>query len=262
MNFDSILLIVAILPVILICRYIYNKDRKKEPGHLLAKLFISGIGACFLVLIVSEVLSLFLPFMNIDEAGASFIEVLLYSFIGIALVEEGCKLFMTYLIGYKNKEFDELYDIIVYAVFVSLGFAAFENLLYVFSSDSLTIGILRGLLSIPGHACDGLFMGYYLSLAKISALRNDKQGEKNNLVKSLLIPTVLHGIFDFCLLSGMDILILVFFVFVINLYIISIRRLKMVASNNIKLFFKNKFCPVCGLKVQSDFCPRCGKEQV
>ena len=73
MNYDSILLIVAILPVILICRYIYNKDRKKEPGHLLAKLFISGIGACFLVLIVSEILSLFLPFMNIDEASASFI---------------------------------------------------------------------------------------------------------------------------------------------------------------------------------------------
>ena len=34
---------------------------------------------------------------------------------------------MSYYIGYKSKEFDEFYDIVVYAVFVALGFAAFEK---------------------------------------------------------------------------------------------------------------------------------------
>lgn len=262
MDYNILLLMIAIIPVFLICIYIYKKDNSKEPIKLLVRLFTSGIFSCFLVLFITDILSLFLPFMNIDTSKSSFVDILLYSFIGIALVEEGCKLLMTYLIGYKHKEFDELYDIIVYSVFVSLGFAAFENILYIYNSYSLQVGILRGVLSIPGHACFGLFMGYYLSLAKVNFLRNDKKEEQRNLLKSLLVPTILHGIFDFCLLSEMSILILTFFVFVINLYIISIRKLKMIANNNIRLFFKNKFCPSCGLKVETNYCPRCGKEQI
>mgnify|MGYP002514454572 CR=1 FL=1 len=55
---------------------------------------------------------------------------------------------------------------IVYSVFVSLGFACFENILYVFANQSIAVGISRGILSVPGHACDAVFMGYYLSMAK------------------------------------------------------------------------------------------------
>ena len=77
------------------------------------------------------------------------------------------------------------YDIVVYAVFVALGFAAFENILYVFDLQSIQVGIFRGLLAIPGHVCDGIAMGYYLSLAKYHEQKGNKQEEKRNKIKSI-----------------------------------------------------------------------------
>ena len=82
---------------------------------------------------------------------------------------------------------------------------------------------------------NALFMGYYLSLAKISNLKEKKELEKENIFKSLIIPTILHGIYDFCLLSGNIPLILLAIVFIIFLYIVSINKLNYVVKNNIKL---------------------------
>ena len=129
---EYILIVIALLPVFIIATYVNKKDKNKEPAKLLAQLFILGIVSCFLTVYVSELLGKFIPFVDIDVTKANFIEVLLHAFIGIALIEEGSKLFMVYNMAYKNKEFDELYDIIVYSVFVALGFAAFENVLYIF----------------------------------------------------------------------------------------------------------------------------------
>lgn len=256
------LLLIAILPAILIGTYVYKKDKNKEPIKLLIRLFISGIVSCFLVLFVSEILKSIFPFLDVDIKTGTFFDVFIYSFITVALVEEGCKLLMTYLLAYKNKEFDEIYDIIVYSVFVALGFAAFENILYVFSNASnglgLQVGILRGLLAVPGHACDGLFMGYYLSLAKLAQMQNQPSVAKKNFIKSLIIPTILHGIYDFCCMAGHPTFYIVFLVFVIGMYITAIKRLKYVATNNRSLVVTAKFCGNCGAPAQGLFCGRCG----
>ena len=175
---NEILLVIAILPVILLGMYIYKKDKHKEPKSLLAKLFVSGILSCFIVIIVSTIAAIFFPFINKSHTLMSFIEFCLYIFVFIALLEEACKWLMSYYIGYKNKEFDEVYDIIVYAVFVALGFAAFENILYVFDFQSIQVGIIRGVLAIPGHVCDGIAMGYYLSLAKYHEKKVTKKKKK------------------------------------------------------------------------------------
>ena len=173
-----VLLALAILPVLVIGTYVNRKDRHKEPTSILVKLFISGILSCFVVLFVSDILGSLFPILSSSSEKTSLVEMLIYAFIGVALVEEGSKLLMVYNISYKNKEFDEIYDIIIYSVFVALGFAAFENILYVLGNEtieaSITTGVLRAILAVPGHACDGLFMGYYLSLAKISELQNQK----------------------------------------------------------------------------------------
>ena len=169
---------------------------------------------------------------------------------------------MVYNIGYKNKEFDEIYDIIIYSVFVALGFAAFENILYVLGNEtieaSITTGVLRAILAVPGHACDGLFMGYYLSLAKISELQNQKEESKKYLLKSLLIPTILHGTYDFCIFTGMPIFLLVFLIFVIWMYINAVKKLKLVATNNRSLYMQNKYCGFCGTSATGVFCGHCG----
>lgn len=257
----GVLIILAILPVILICKYVYKKDREKEPAILLLKLFFLGIISCFLVLIVSNIISYIFPFMNKDTTNMTFLEVFLYSFVCVGLVEECCKWFMVYNVGYHNKEFDEPYDIIVYSIFVALGFAAFENFLYVLPNDSITIGVTRGLLAVPGHACDAIFMGYYLSIAKLKAKGNNEAIERKNIYKSILIPTLLHGIYDFCLLSGEPFLLGTFLVFIIGLYKISLKRLKEVASTVKKLEYKNKYCPYCGALVDGNYCSICGSKQ-
>ena len=254
-------LFLAILPVVLILLIVYNKDKAKEPLWLLILLFISGIGSCFLVLLVSGFLEKFLPFMKISLNEQTFFQTLLYAFIGVALVEECCKWIMTYLIGYNNKEFDEIYDIIVYSIFVSLGFAFFENILYVWQSSSIATAIIRAISAVPSHACDAVFMGYYLSVAKQCAYKKRTDLESKNIILSILIPTVLHGIYDFCLMSGMVVLIIVFLAFVIFLYVISIKRLKQIADSNKKLGINNMFCSQCGNKIYGNFCSRCGARQ-
>lgn len=257
----SILFFLAVLPVILILLFVYNKDKSKEPISLLLKLFGLGILSCFLVLAISGVLEKFLPFMQNTSGNKSFLDTLLYAFIGVAFVEELCKWLMLYLKGYHNKEFDEVYDVIVYSVFVSLGFAFFENILYVMGTQKLSIAILRAVSAVPGHACDAIFMGYYLALAKQFSYQNKKDLERKNIILSILIPAVLHGIYDFCLMSGYTILILTFIIFVAILYALSIKKLKEVAGNNKKIKYTTSFCRVCGARVEGQFCSNCGARQ-
>lgn len=283
MGGDGLLLILAVLPVVLILMFVYKKDKEKEPIALLMSFFFKGILSCFLVLFVSEILSLFLPFMSKELEAMNFIEVLLYSFVGVALTEETCKWLMVYKNGYNHHEFDEIYDILVYSIFVSLGFAFFENLLYVFNDHSISVAIMRAISAIPGHACDAVFMGYYLSLAKQCKILRKPQLEKKYLWMSVLIPTLLHGIYDFCLMSGIAILVLVFIVFVICLYVFSIQKLNKLAKANKNMRHhqqrpqvqqaqyqpqqqmqqpvqRSRFCSNCGTTLHGPFCVQCGSK--
>lgn len=257
----GILFLLACLPVIVICRFIYCQDRNKEPIKLLLKFFLLGIASCFLVLFISEFAPLLIPSLNKDITDMNFLEVVLKAFIGVALIEEFCKWIFVYKVGYSHQEFDEVYDIIVYAVFVSLGFAFFENVVYVLGNGSIAVGISRGLLAVPGHACDAVFMGYYLCLAKLYAKQNKKDLEKKNILKSIFVPTLLHGIYDFCLFITYPIFMLVFFVFIVILYHFSLQKVKEVSEATNKIVYKNRFCPRCGNRVNSPFCSVCGERQ-
>lgn len=245
---SSFLLFLAVIPVVIILTYIYLKDRNKEPWPLLIKLFFLGIGSCILVLLLSKVLYLIFPFMEKDTSYMTFFEVMAYSFIGVALVEEFCKWVMVYIGAYFHKAYDEVYDGIVYAVYVSLGFACLENILYVFMNNSIAVGISRGILAVPGHACDAVFMGYYLALAKVYASLGKKNLENKNLLLSVIVPTILHGIYDFCLFSNIDILLLVFLVFVVAMYIFSIKKIKQLSAQ-----CKNTPAPVQQNNVQNNY---------
>lgn len=256
----DLLLIVAILPIVLLGKYIYSKDKNKEPNSLLIKLFISGIFSCLLTLIVTTVFAIIFPFINKDPTTMNFIEFSLYVFIFIALIEECLKWVMTYLIGYKSKEFDEVYDIIVYATFTALGFATFENLLYVFGTGSLGVGIFRGILAIPGHVCDGIAMGYYLSLAKYHEQKGNKKEEKKNKIKSILIPAIYHGIYDYCCLAESNIILITFIIFIIFLYTTSFKKIKLLSNEEITIKSENNYCPNCGTKIEDKYCPNCGKK--
>lgn len=248
---------VAVLPVFLIGLYIYKKDVEKEPSILLFKLFMCGILSCIPAALIGLFLDNFFPEMEY----MNFWQLIVYIFIVVAFVEELCKWFFVYKIAYNHIEFDYSYDIVVYAVFTSLGFACFENILYVSTTGFFT-GIARAFLAVPGHACDGILMGLYLGLAKINSVKGNDKNTKKYIILSLLIPTITHGIYDFCLFTGSFLFVCIFVIFVITLDIICIMQVKKISKNSLRFRYKNNFCSVCGTLVNSNFCPRCGNKNI
>ena len=130
------LICAALLPAVVLCVYVFKKDRvEKEPIGLLVKLFVLGAIVCIPgAIIFGSILEPVAADVSAPYAEQSFYEALYYAleaFVVVALVEEGMKFLVLYFVTRNNKNFNSLFDGIIYAVFVSLGFAALENVLYV-----------------------------------------------------------------------------------------------------------------------------------
>ena len=230
------LLIIAIIPSAIILRLIYKKDVEKEPLKLLFGLFGTGVISAFIAIYISFVLNVIFPnFSPENIEGFDLIKASIYSFVFVALVEETIKWVFNYSIVFEHKQFNHIYDSIVYSVFIALGFGTFENILYVLNYG-FNIGILRGIISIPTHAFYGVFMGYYIGMSKLAYLNGSKKLEKKYRIYSLLVPILLHGFFDFCLFSHNSLFILVFSIFVIFLYIKSIKIIKKLSNIKTNLY--------------------------
>ena len=209
-----IILLTALLPIAILVYYIYHKDKKSpEPTGQLVKAFLFGI----LSVPVSFCLSIPFGIIGLYPIEAtSILGSISTAFFGAAIPEEIAKFFMLWLLLRKNPYFDEKMDGIVYAVCVSLGFAALENIMYLFiNADSyLSVGIARAIFAVPGHFCFGILMGYYYSLAKFYSKK-----PKKNKALILVAPIIVHGLYDSILfiinvtpaISG--ILLIVFLIF-------------------------------------------------
>lgn len=149
------------------------------------------------------------------------------AFVVAAFSEELFKYIALYLLIWKSREFNEKFDGIVYGVYVSLGFAAVENVLYVMDYGVST-GIMRAITAVPAHAIFGITMGFYFGLAKFYE-KERKQLKR----KALLYPILLHGIYDFIIMTGIEWLTIVFFCFVIYLYISGLKRVKALSDQSI-----------------------------
>lgn len=180
---------IAVLPVIVLMIYIYRQDKyQKEPIKTLAKAFIGGMIAIPLdILIVT----------GIDGVlGDTFIAntVFFTAFLEAGIPEEFSKFLIFMIFIWRDKNFDEYFDGIVYASFIGLGFACVENIGYVFEYGFQT-GVVRALLSVPGHFLFGVVMGYFLSLAKFHPEKRSRL-----LLSGLLLSMLAHGLFDWLLM--------------------------------------------------------------
>lgn len=124
----------------------------------------------------------------------------IYAFLVVALSEELAKFIMLRGFLYSRKAFDEPYDGIMYTMMVGMGFAAVENLLYVFGqstyTESLTVGGWRAITAVPAHATFAILMGYYAGKAKFAF-----SGKAAWLLTGLLAAIVFHGAYDFFLMQ-------------------------------------------------------------
>ena len=205
-----IILIVALLPAYLLFMYIWKKDPQKEPTSKLLKAIAAGALICIPVAIIELIIhGVLFPTEPTNMFGTT-----LKAFLVYAVPEETAKLLALWLLLRKNPYFDEHFDGIVYAVCVGLGFAAFENVIYLFGSGNwMATALLRSFLAVPGHYAFAVLMGYYYSIYHFV----DKSPKVATCI--ILVPILAHGIYDAIVMSaevneyvtGIAFLVLIFF---------------------------------------------------
>ncbi len=233
-----LLVVAALVPAVALAVFIFIKDRvEKEPFGLLLLLLLSGVLIIPPVIIVGTILEAVHGAL-LGNLPATMMNLRIYhatnAFINVALVEEGFKWLALIIITKRNKNFNSLFDGIIYATFVSLGFAAAENVLYCIQNGWST-AIVRAILSVPGHTFFGVIMGLCYSFwhmyRKANALEKDCKAKglipqnapeysyKKYAFLSLLLPILAHGLYDYCCFMGTPLASLTLYSFVIFLYI-------------------------------------------
>ncbi len=185
MDARNILLVLsALTPAVALCIYIFKKDRaEKEPWWLLLLLLSAGVLICFPAgelnsFFTGKLTSVF-ETMGTAEGDTVYLSPFLYRlylffrYFGIvAIVEESLKWTALLLLTSKSKHFNSLFDGMIYAIFVSLGFAGFENIIYVMNYG-WNVAVMRAFTAVPGHMFDAVFMGYYYSMWHVTNKANE-----------------------------------------------------------------------------------------
>ena len=193
------LIAIALIPVIVLISYIYFHDKhEREPMGLLIWAFVLGIFSVIPALIFTA---------GWEQLGFTRTEgpfnTLFYAFVVVALSEESAKYLMMRSFLYKRKAFNEPYDGIIYMVMIGMGFAALENLIYVFGqssyAESLAVGGWRAVTSIPAHGAFAILMGFFAGRAKYS-----KVGSWLLLLTVLVLAVLFHGAYDFFLMQPLS----------------------------------------------------------
>lgn len=232
------LLLAALVPAAFLMVQVYRLDRiEKEPAGLLLKLVLfgalSGLAAGAIEGALTRVLDVTL--------GGGMLRLVLENFLAVALVEEACKRWVVLKFAWRHPAFDYRFDAVVYCVFSALGFAALENILYV-AEYGFAVAVSRALLSVPGHCFFAVYMGIYLGQAKMAEramqryyieLPDETPGQY--LRASLLVPTLLHGFWDFSLSVGGWLMTVLFYLFVLAFFIDAYRKLRFAAGSDEQL---------------------------
>lgn len=184
------LIVFALAPIFIVIVYIYLKDKyEKEPTGLLIVSFLLGaVVSIIITTLLYRVFNVLAPLTN----GLSVLQQFVQAFFVVGFSEELSKYLIVLLFAQRRAAFNEPFDGIVYAVMVSMGFAATENLFYVLESGPTT-ALLRAFTAVPAHATFGILMGYLMGKAKFSQNRI-----KLNLA-GLLLAILFHGTYDFFL---------------------------------------------------------------
>ena len=252
--------VIVLFPALILCGYIYHKDKiEKEPISLLLILLVLGaISYVPVLMLESNILDwidgVFEDMISFSADGmikygsyaAMHMHKILTAFIGIAVIEIAVKWSILYFCTRNNRNFNYLFDGIVYSVFVSLGFAMVENIRYAWINgwDML---VLRLLSSLPCHLVVGIIMGYYYTLW--NAYNKAKHMEKNyisqgaineerikypvdKLILSILIPLVITGLFLYVGAIYSKIISTVFYFVVFFMYGVSFVGVEKIASRD------------------------------
>lgn len=190
MNYLTILAL-ALAPAVFWLWYFYRRDKfEPEPKILVLKVFFWGMLVTFPIAVIE---------------GIPPINELVLAVIVAPIVEEVGKYLVVVKTVYRNPEFNEPMDGIVYAASAALGFAAIENVLYITQvylksplDEIVAVYVLRALLSVPGHALFSSIWGYVLGRGKFEA----PMWRVGLVTGGLVLAICLHGCFNLFLIDA------------------------------------------------------------
>ncbi len=224
-----IYILAAVLPAVFLMRYIYRQDSiEKEPPLLLASLILMGVAAALVSILLESVGESVLPLL-VDRNSPRY--AIFLSFLVVAAVEEGAKFYFLKRRTWRDPNFNYRFDGVVFSAFVSLGFAAFENLRYVFGYG-LLVSVPRAFLAVPGHLGFSVFMGAFYGRAKLCEDYGNRAGKIANLFAAYLVAVVLHGFYDTCAMVGSVLSTVLFVAFILVMYVVVIRLIKHEAASD------------------------------
>ena len=223
------LILAALIPPLVLMGVIYRMDKiEREPPRMMMGLFFKGLLAMFPILILELLAAQFVDFFPWSYLGYLFLAY----FCIPGFIEEGVKYRVLIKNTWNDPNFNFRFDAVVYSVFVSLGFAAVENVMYVLSNGFST-AVLRAIFSIPGHAMFGVVMGVGVGTAKWLETLGQRQQARSTMKRAWLTAAVLHGFYDF-LLVGFG---WIFYPYFIGLVIYVVRLLRKSAREDGPLSF-------------------------
>ncbi len=224
------MLALAVIPGILLLIIVWKFDSvEKEPPQLLFKLF--AFGALTVVSAILLRIGGLRVFRSLFDNTSSLWFMLLDCFLLTALVQEGGKLLVLKLITWKNKEFNYTFDAVVYSVCVSLGFAILLNILYCIKFG-MNGTLIRALFSVPGHAMNAVFMGYFYGLARYAKGAGDEKAERTHMLEALIVPLVMHGFFDLCTSADRPVFYILFVIYEIIIIASAVKQFLKLSKND------------------------------
>ena len=219
----AVYILAAVLPAIILLRYIYKHDTvEKEPPGLLLTLLFMGVLAALCATVLEAIFQTVLGLL-VDPGSPVY--TILLAFLVVAVVEEGTKFWLLKRRTWYHPAFNYRFDGIVYAVFVSLGFAAYENITYVLRYG-LSVALPRALLAVPGHAAFAVVMGVFYGRARLREGWGDLREAPRDLWTGYLFAVLLHGFYDTCAMIGTVTSTVVFLVFVALMFLGIFRLVK------------------------------------
>lgn len=191
-----ILFVLAVVPGIILFIMTRKLDKKeKESKKILIKIMLMEIPFIIAAVIAELVGEAVLQGVTgEDRSNLLFIAAL--CFLVIAPAEELFKFLGAKVPTWKSPEFNCKFDGIVYCTTSALTFAILENLGYVLGSQSLATAIMRAICCIPGHFMYGVLMGVFYTRARVCMNNGDKKGKRKNIFLAILIPALIHGLYD------------------------------------------------------------------